>query len=94
MRKFGTDKPDLMEFQIGDSDKIYSIPYPASLPAPLLIEMSELEGNDVDAFKFQYKILKMYIGDIVDTLTSKDIAEIIGEWYKGAEEQGAEVGES
>ena len=56
--------------------------------------MSELEGNDVDAFKFQYKLLKLYIGDIVDTLTSKDIADIIGEWYKGAEEQGAEVGES
>lgn len=94
MRKFGTDKPDLMEFQIGDSDKIYTMPLAASLPAKLLVEMGELGDNDTEAFKFQYKLLKRYIGDAADDLTAGDVRDIIAEWYKESEKQGADVGES
>ena len=54
MRKFGTDKPDLMEFQIGDSDKVYTMPLAASLPAKLLVEMGEIGDNDTDYSNNQY----------------------------------------
>ena len=58
MRKFGTDKPDLLQFQLGDSDKVYTIPLAASLPANELIEMGEVENSNTEAFKLQYRLLK------------------------------------
>lgn len=93
MRKFGKDKPDLMEFQIGDSDKVYALPLAASLPAPMLIEMSECSDDDTEAFKFQYRMLKKYMGEDVENLTAGDIRDIINEWYKESEKQGADAGE-
>lgn len=95
MRKFGTDKPDLMKFKIGDSDKIYTIPLAASLPAEDLIEMSELGDNDAEAFKFQYRLLKKYIGEDAGKLTAGDIAAIFTAWSEeSGTEQGADAGES
>lgn len=94
MRKFGTDKPELMEFQIGDSGKIYTMPLAASMPANVLIEMSEVSDNDIETFKFQYKLLKRYIGEVVDDLTARDIRAIVDAWVEESEKQGAEVGES
>jgi hypothetical protein len=94
MRKFGTDSPELMRFQLGDSDKVYTMPLAASLPSKFLVEMEEIEDNNVEAFKFQLKVLKTYIGDVADELTAKDIGEIFTAWYEESEKQGADVGES
>lgn len=95
MRKFGTDKPDLLQFQLGDSDKVYTIPLAASMPANELIEMGEVENNNTEAFKFQYRLLKKYIGDAADTLTAGDVRDIFQAWREASEgEQGADVGES
>lgn len=94
MRKFGTDKPDLMEFQIGDSDKVYTIPLAASMPAAELIKMSELADNDTEAFKFQFELLKKYMGDAADDLTATEVRDIINAWYEESEKNGADPGES
>jgi len=95
MRKFGTDKPDLMKFQLGDSDKVYTIPLAASMPANVLIEMGEVEDNSTEAFKLQFRLLKRYIGDAADDLTAGDVRDIFEAWREASEEeQGAEAGES
>ena len=94
MRKFGKDKPELMAFKIGDSEKVYTIPLAASMPAGILIEMSEESENDTEAFKFQYNLLRRYMGEDADNLTASDIRNIIEAWYEESEKQGAEVGES
>ena len=93
MRKFGTDKPEVMEFQIGDSDKVYTIPLAASMPAPVLIKMADLADNDTEAFKFQYELLKKYMGDAADDLTATEIRDIINAWYEESEKNGADPGE-
>ena len=93
MRKYGTDKPELMKFQIGDSDKVYTLPLAASMPASVLIEMSEAGENDAKAFEFQYKLLKRYIGEAAEKLTAGDIRDTMNAWYKESTDQGAEVGE-
>lgn len=95
MRRFGTDKPKLMAFRLGDSKKVYTMPLAASMPANILIKMGDTENNDTEAFKFQYKLLKKYIGDVADDLTAGDIRDIFNAWSEASEaEQGAEVGES
>lgn len=94
MRKFGTDKPDLMKFQIGDSDKVYTIPLAASMPASVLIKMSELAENDAEAFKFQFELLKKYMGDAADELTATEVRDIIDAWYEESGKNGADPGES
>lgn len=93
MRKFGKDKPELMKFQIEGSDKVYTMPLAASLPAAYLIEMSEAEGDDVKAFKFMYKLLKQYMGDDADNLTASELRDITTAWNQDSEKQGAKVGE-
>ena len=94
MRKFGTDRPELMEFQLGDSDKIYAIPLAASMPAKTLVEMSELGNDDEKIFKFQFDLIKRYVGEAADELTAGDVRDIMNAWYKESAGQGAEVGES
>lgn len=94
MRKFGTDKPELMSFKLGDSDKVYTIPLAASMPAAVLIKMSELADNDAEAFKFQFELLKKYIGDAADDLTATEVRDIINAWYEESEKNGADPGES
>lgn len=94
MRKFGIDKPELMKFQIGDSDKVYTMPLAASMPASVLIEMSEVADDESKVFKFQFELLKRYISEAADSLTAGDIRDIMNAWYKESADQGAEVGES
>ena len=93
MRKFGKDKPELMSFQIGDSEKVYTLPLAASLPASVLIEMNKAGEDDAKAFEFQYELLKRYMGKAAEELTAGDIRDIMDAWMKESADQGAEVGE-
>jgi len=94
MRKFGTDKPELMSFTLGDSSKVYNLPLAASMPATKLSEMQQIskEGDEA-AFAFQLNLLRDYIGDAVDTLTAGDVKAIYEAWVEESSKQGAEVGE-
>lgn len=95
MRKFGTDKPEVMSFQLGDDKKIYKMPLAASLPVSKLLEMEDVsKKNDYAILRFQIELLREHIGDVVDTLTSKDIADIFNAWNEESGLQGADTGES
>lgn len=94
MRKFGKDKPELMSFMLGDSEKVYTIPLAGSMPATLILEMQEsYKGGDAAAFKFQVELLRRYIGDAVEELTTSDVREIIVAWGEESSKQGATPGE-
>lgn len=95
MRKFGKDKPELMAFTLGDSEKVYTIPLAASMPATLILEMQEsYKGGNEAAFKFQLELLRKYIGDeAVDQLTAQDVRDIIDAWADESSKQGATPGE-
>lgn len=95
MRKFGKDKPELMSFTFGDSKKVYNIPLAASVPAPIILEMNEeYKKGDMEAFAWQVKFLRKYVGDLVDEMTTGDIKDIFDAWMMESSGQGAEVGES
>ena len=94
MRKFGVDKPQMMSFTLGDSDKVYSIPLAASLPITALADMQAAqEAGDVELFNYEVRLLRTYIGEAVDTLTVGDIRDIFEAWTAESSEQGAEPGE-
>lgn len=95
MRKFGKDKPELMSFTFGSSNKVYNIPLAASVPAPIILEMNEeYKKGDMEAFAWQVKFLRKYVGDLVDKMTTGDIKDIFDAWMVESSGQGAEVGES
>ena len=95
MRKFGTDKPELMSFTFGNSDKVYNIPLAASVPAPTILEMNdEYKKGEMEAFAWQVKFLRTYVGELVDEMTTGDIKDIFDAWMVESSGQGAEVGES
>lgn len=95
MRKFGVDKPELMCFTLGESDKVYTMPLAASCPAALILDLQEsYKEGDAEALRFQIEMLRIYIGDVVDTLTAGDIRDIFIAWGAESSEQGAEPGES
>ena len=95
MRKFGTDKPELMSFTLGDSDKVYTIPLAASMPAVILEEMQDISAKgEGELFRFQLALIRKYIGEAADTLTAGDVRDIINAWAEESVKQGAEVGES
>lgn len=95
MRKFGKDKPELMSFTFGSSKKVYNIPLAASVPAPIILEMNEeYKKGDMEAFAWQVKFLRKYVGDLVDEMTTGDIKDIFDAWMLESSGQGAEVGES
>lgn len=95
MRKFGVDKPELMKFMLGDDEEVYTIPLAASMPASLILEMSDASRNGDEAlFRCQVEMLRRYIGDAVDKLTAGDIRDILKAWQEESTGQGAEVGES
>ena len=94
MRQFGKDKPELMSFKLGDSEKVYTLPLAASMPATLILQMQKsYKTDDATAFEFQIEMLRKYIGDVVDELTAGDIRDIINAWSIESSKQGAEVGE-
>ena len=94
MRQFGKDKPELMSFKLGDSEKVYTMPLAASMPATLILQMQKsYKADDATAFEFQIEMLRKYIGDVVDELTAGDVRDIINAWGIESSKQGAEVGE-
>lgn len=95
MRKFGIDKPELMAFTIGESEKVHKIPLSASMPAEELLELQEAYNEgDAAALRYQLKLLRKYMGDAADKLTAGDMKEIFDAWAEESTQQGAEPGES
>lgn len=96
MRKFGTDKPELMSFKLGNSEKVYTIPLAASTPAVILQEMQKAPAiGEGEVFNVQLEFIRKYIGDeAAATLTAGDVRDIINAWAEESTQQGAEVGES
>ena len=59
MRKFGKDKPELMSFMLGDSEKVYTLPLAASMPATLILQMQKsYKTDDATALEFQIEMLR------------------------------------
>lgn len=95
MRRFGTDAPQLFMFQYGDSDEIYKVPLAGSLPNTELLEMRDADNIDhFTGFIRQKEMLRKYIGDIVDEMSTTTISEILQAWAEESNKQGATVGES
>ena len=93
MRQFGIDNKEFFEFKLGDSEEVYKIPLAASMPVNLLLEMQDADKND-KGFEVQLKMLKKYMGDVVDELTANTCADILKAWADESKTQGASVGES
>ena len=87
MRKFTTDAPEFFTFQLEDSEKVYKIPVAASMPYMILF----LTKN---GFEGQVEMLRHYMGDVVDDLTTGMLTEILKGWSNEGKEQGASPGES
>lgn len=94
MRKFGTDAPQFMEFTLGGSEKVYSIPLAASMPMDTLIELQEAAAKGgPESLRFQMELLRRYIGDAADTLTAGAMTEIYSAWNEESAKTGATLGE-
>lgn len=93
MRTFGKRIIKYFEFQLEDDEQIYRIPLAASLPYGLLNEMSEAAGTS-DRFTAQVKMLREYMGDVVDTLPVGTLSGILQAWGEESTRTGATVGES
>ncbi len=93
MRRFGKEKQEFFRFQLADDDKVYEIPLAASMPATLILKLKE-EFDEGRGFESQLEMLRKYMGDVVDELTSSTAMDILNGWVKASSEQGAEVGES
>ena len=94
MRKFGVDKPELMKFQLGDDEKVYTLPLAASMPITTILGMSKAQKKgEAELLDYQVEMLRTYIGDAVDNLTSGDVRDILNAWTEESAGQGAEVGE-
>lgn len=93
MRKFGTDAPDVMTFQLEGSEEVYNLPYAASMPVRILRGMKKA-ANDGNLFEFQLDMLKEYMGDIVDELDMTTVSNILKAWDEGTKNKGVTMGES
>ena len=98
MRKFGKDTPTFLAFTIGDDETVYKIPYASSMPFETALRFAEVAAiqddalSNLEALKLQHALLKEYIGDAADQLTTKDVTDIFSAWSEG-EETGASAGE-
>ena len=93
MRKFGTDAPEFLSFQLGESDKVYKIPLAASMTYAEIRSLQKAEASG-DSFGAQVDILRTYMGDIVDGLEVGVLSDILLAWQEESQKQGAEPGES
>lgn len=91
MRQFGKAQT-FFEFQIEGSKKVYKIPIAASLPLTEILYIKEMDakGKGLEA---QVEMLRKYMGDDVDELTSETVTEILRAWANESKEYGASVGE-
>ena len=92
MRTFGEVK-EYFEFQLEGSEKIYQIPLAASLPASIMINMKNADKRD-EGFEAQYEMLRKYMGDDVEELSSSMATNILEAWAEESNENGASPGES
>lgn len=98
MRKFGKDTPEFLTFTIGDDETVYKLPYATSMPFETALKFAEVAAiqdeavSNLEALKLQHSLLKEYIGEAADKLTTKDVTDIFTAWTEG-EETGVNAGE-
>ena len=93
MRTFGKELKEYFEFQLEGDEKIYRIPLAAAMPYGILNEMAEAV-NTGDRFTTQVKMLRTYMGDVVDTLPVGTLSGILQAWGEESAHVGASVGAS
>ena len=98
MRKFGNDAPEFMSFTLGNSKKVHKMPLAASMPMSVAVRFAEIAALDDDAqgaesARLQLDLLRRYIGEEADELTSAQVAEIFNAWAEESNDQGATPGE-
>jgi len=100
MRSFGKDTPEFFTFTIGDDEKIYKIPLATSVPHTTTLKFAEVAAiadpatNQYESLKLQHEFLRKYMGEVVDTLTTKQENEIFEAWSAATkEETGVTQGE-
>ena len=93
MRTFGKELKEYFEFQLEGDEKVYMIPLASALPYGILNEMAETVGTG-DRFATQVKMLRTYMGDVVDTLPVGTLSDILQAWGEESNRTGATVGES
>lgn len=87
MKVFNMESEEFLEFQLTDSEEVYRVPLAGSMPyKTALLSKGGFEG--------QVEMLRAYIGDVVDTLPVKVLADIINMWFEQSNNTGASVGES
>ena len=92
MRTFGKSKVEYFEFQLEGDDRVYKIPLAAHVPYSVLDEMRTADEDE--RFSVQVKMMRMYMGDVVDSLTAGTLSDIIIAWADACNNEGASVGES
>ena len=93
MRTFGKELKEYFEFKLEGDEKIYQIPLASALPYGMLNELAETAGTK-DRFSTQVKMLRMYMGDVVDTLPVGTLSGILQAWGEESNGTCATVGES
>lgn len=93
MRDFGSKQKEFYEFSINGT--AYKVPLPASLGPVTQAKFQQAAGQgEAVAFPLLVEFFHRYVGDALDEITSGEFAELIQEWNKAGEEQGASLGES
>ena len=101
MRKFGTDAPELFQFQLEGSDEVYAIPLLGSMPlsvSMLLVDAEKAptpEARQSATFEAEVAIVRRYCGeDVLDSISSATVGEIVSAWLEASGVEGATAGES
>ena len=94
MRKFGTDAPKFMSFQLGDGETVYQLPLVHYLPVDVLVDMQRAsEKGEAESLAFQVDLLARYMGDVAHSLTVGDVRAIYDAWNEESVSAGANAGE-
>lgn len=93
MRKFGVDAPEMFCFQLEGDETVYKIPLAASMPLGKMLALSKARGKS-EQLERQIEILAEYVGEVVYTLPTGVVSEILLAWSNESNGQGATVGES
>ena len=92
MRTFGEEKK-YFEFALEGDDKVYKIPLAQYIPMASVLMMREADKRD-DSLIGQTNLLRRYMGDVVDEISSSMVANIINAWVDASADAGASPGES
>jgi hypothetical protein len=100
MLNFGKTKPTTMEFTLGDSEQVHSLPLGASIPFDLRVKLAEAMAEPDDARReyltecFQMELMRRYIdAEAVEALTMEHVQEIYAAWLEESAKNGATPGE-